>query len=432
MNEMKTAINSGLHHVKFTDDMKKNVLEEGRKSEKRKEHGSGRFFGRYAVPVAVCLVLCIGTTAAAKILLWDKYVAEKYKVDSDEQLQEETIESGLADQQIGAVAEDNGIRIEVMQTVATNSHMDVYLKIQAENEEVAKLLADANPNYEISYDNSMEGSGGAGMENYYTGEGMKTVMTEGDKEEGPEYEIYNIYSDIIPNKANLNGDTVHLKIHNFLGNSQTSPDKVVEGDWELSWTIQASEEEKVVTLDKEYTLYGKQFKVNKIKLSSTSVSVYLDRELIDEQGLMGEEQQHLGAQVYAIRSEEHAQNNDRIMPDEKFEFIEWRGPWGIPLETYKNMTSKDIENAYEQIEAGTYQGEYIDFLDWNKDKQHVIIDQWYLSVQLKDGTDFEPENSTGSTTDTENEYIMTTNYVGYLDVDNVSAIYFGDCVIPIY
>lgn len=427
MNELKTVINSSLRHVKFTDEMKDQVLKEGKRAKKQRLLRGQRSFGRYAVPVAACLVLCIGTTVAAKTLLWDRYVAEKYNIEDDEQIQEKMVDEGLVNA-VDAAAEDNGVRIEVIQTIVSDNHLDCYLKIQAEDEETAKLLADTTLDYEISFENSTEASGGGGMENNYTGKGLKTNFVEGEKSgsEGPEYMIYNIYSNIASG-GSLSGDTVHLKIHNLVGNSQTSPNKVVEGDWELSWTLPTSETKKTsnrtVVFEKEYTLYGKTFKLNKVVLSSTGITYYLDRESIDEQGLMK------AKTIYLMQSLE--QQEKGIAGLSEYESAEWRGICGIPLDVAKNLTEAEENEVFDEIKAGTYQGEYMEYMDWSIDEQHIGIYPWDVYIQYQDGTYFSPENSSGFISDTDNEYIGVENYIGYLNVRNVSAIQFGDCVIPL-
>lgn len=416
MNEIKTVMDSSLRHMQFTDNMKEQVLAEGRNSLRNGKSGKRKSFGRYAIPVTACFVLCVGITVAAKALPWDKYVAEKYRVDKNEQIQEETVNDGLADKVV-AVAEDNGIRIEIMQTVATDNHLDLYFKIQAENEETAKMIVDTNPDWEILFENAEVMTSNGGMENYYTGEGMKTIRDD-NKEEGPEYEIYNI--ECTTNGGSLDGNTVYLKIHNFIGNSQTSPDKVVEGDWELSWDIQAAQSQTFV-FDKEYTIYGKTVKVNKIKLNPAGAVVYMDRKSIDEQGL-------LDAEIYMVQSpEQAAENTGRI----EYESAEWRGICGIPLELHKNLSQEERNKVFKQVKAGIYQGEYMEYTDWCTDEQHSIVDPWWFVIELADGTKFVPENSSGMVIGTEEEYEITQNYVGYLNVEEVSAIRFGDCVISL-
>lgn len=427
MNELKNIMDNSLQHMKFTDEMKQQVLEEGRKAGGHGSMGKQKSFVRYAAPAAACLVLCIGTTAAAKALLWDKYVAEKYNIESDEQTQEKMVEEGLVNE-VDAVAEDNGIRIEVLQTVASGNHLDCYLKIQAEDEEVARQLADTNPDYEISFENSHQTISEGGKENDYTGKGLKTAFIEGTKSrsEDLEYIIYNISASVTPD-SNLNGDTVYLKIHDFVGNTQTSPDKVVEGDWELSWTIPKSENKsnKTYVFEKEYTLYGKTFQLNKVELSSTGITCYLDKEAIDEQGLMKADG------IYLIQSKE--QQEKGLAGLGEYESAEWRGICGIPLEVAKNLTEAEEQKVFEQVKAGTYQGEYMEVLDWyDLDMDtHVAVAPWDIYIQYEGGRYFTPENSTGYTTDTEDEYIIVTNYTGYLNVGGVSAIQFGDCVIPL-
>ena len=413
MNEVKTVMNSSLRHMKFTDEMKERVLEEGRMARMQGKPAKQKAFGRYAVATAACLALCVGTTAAAKVLLWDKYVAGKYHVDGNEQIQEETVNDGLTDRP-AAVAEDNGIQIEVMQTVATNNHLDLYFKIQAEDAETAKLLADMNPEYELSFDNAEVVASNGGMENYYTGTGMKT-MTE-NKEASAEYEIYNI--ECTTAGGILDGDTIHLKINNFVGNSQTSPDKVLEGNWELSWSVQASQTNNSYVFDKEYTLYGKTIKVNSVEINSTGVTVHLDKKLMDEQGLMN-------AEIYMVQTPEQTAGTD------VYESAQWRGICGIPLEVYKNLSEQERYEVFEAVKAGTYQGEYMEYSDWCTDAQHSIVDPWSFTILLADGAQFAAKNETGVVSENEEEYVIIKNYVGYLDAGGVSAIQFGDCVIPL-
>lgn len=428
MSEIKDAIDSGLKNVKFSEDMKRAVLENAVKKETMSASRSIGFVKR-VVPVMACLLVCITMIAAGKIKLWDKYVAEQYNIEDREQVQEETIGSGLADT-TSRVAEDNGIRIEVLQSIASGSGLQIYLKIQAENEEVVKQMLDTNPDFELSFDNSRQGSGGGGMENYYTGEGMKTMYIEGEKagQEGPEYEIYGIYSNAAGDT--LDGDTVHLTIHNFVGNSQTSPDKVVEGDWELSWTINAADNKRTVVFDKEYTVYGKSFKLNKVVLNETGMKVYLDRKLIDEQGIFD-------ADILMTRKPEKYDMDESELTGtltDNYDIDAWTGWWGIPLEIWKDMTPEQREEAYYQIEDGTYKGEYLDQTPWlSWDTNKIMTGPFdFIQIWMKDGTKFQPTNSTGDTYDEEETYIISENYVGYLDIQQVEAIQIGDCMIPLF
>lgn len=428
MSEIKDAIDSGLENVKFSEDMKQAVMENAVKKEiMRNPHSIG--FVKRIVPVMACLLVCITMIAAGKIKLWDKYVAEQYNIEDQEQVQEETIGSGLADT-TSRVAEDNGIRIEVLQSIASGSGLQIYLKIQAENEEVVKQMLDTNPYFELSYNNSSLSSYGGGMENYYTGEGMKTMYIEGEKagQEGPEYEIYSIYSNVMGDT--LDGDTVHLTIHNFVGNSQTSPGKVVEGDWEFSWTIDVADNQRTVIFDKEYMVFGKSFKLNKVVLNETGIKVYLDRKLIDEQGI-------LDADVLMTRKPEKYDLDESELTGtltDNYDIDAWTGWWGIPLEVWKDMTSWERQEASAQIEAGTYEGEYLDQTPWVSGDINKIMTGPFdnIHIWMKDGTEFQPTNSSGGTHDEKETYIISENYVGYLDIHQVEAIQIGDCMIPLF
>lgn len=414
MNEVERAIDSGMREIKFTKAMQQRVLEEGRYRKSRK---SNRYISvKKMVPAAVCFILCLGIIAAGKVKLWDKYVAQQYNLADNEPVQEKTIADGLADPVLAA-AKDNGITVQVLQSVASGSHLQIYLKIQAESEEIADGLVDVNPDFEISYDHCMEFSGGGSMENYYTGEGMKTVFVEErDGQEGPDYEIYSIYSTV--GNGELEGDTVHLKIHNFVGNSQTSPDKVVEGDWELSFKVSADTTEKAYVFDKEYSIYGKTLKLHEIKITPTGISILIDKALADGQGLMD-------GQVYLV-----SLAGEDFLTD--YESAEWRGDWGVPLAVAKAWTPQEKEAVYEQIENGTYQGEYIDFWEWTKDKTHQIVGPWdNIQIKLDDGTQFRPANSSGLISETDDCYVINENYIGYLEMNQVREVQIGDCIIPL-
>lgn len=427
MSDFKYVVDSSLEEMRFTDAMKQEVLEKCKNSKMNvtdKKLSKQRFSIRYAAVVAACLVLCIGGTVAAKVFLWDDLVAKRYQVELKEEVQQETLDEGLVETMV-TVAEDNGVTIEVLQTVATGNNIDIYLKIQAENEEIAKKLVDTNPEFDISFENSRLGVSSGSMVNYYTGEGRETKVTvdyDDWMDDKVDYEIYNISASILEN-GDLNGDTLYLEINNFVGNSQTSPDKVVEGSWELSWKIQASSKERIVELNKEYEIFDKMIPVDKVVLTETGVAVYLPVDFILDAGLDK-------ADVYLTLCEDVG---DTSVLDVPYESVEWLGYWGVPLSVSKNWTPEDETRVYEEIEAGTYQGEYIDYWEWIENPRRCITDPLDIyGIKMKDGS---LEDSfyflNGSTEDTQEYYVIRQNYANYLDYNNVTAIKLGNCWIEL-
>lgn len=432
MSDFKYIMDSSLEEMKFSDAKKQEVLEKCKnRKENWSEKGLPRFSMRYAGVVAVCLVLCIGGTVAAKVLLWDDFVAERYQVETEEELQKETMAEGLATTMIVS-DEDNGITVEVLQTVANQNHIDIYLKIKAANEEIAKQIADAQPIVDISFENSEWGGINGGMVSKYTGIDMKTEITEYYTIENQEwmtqemdYAIYNLSVDIT-NAGNLNEDIAYLNINYFVRNSQDSPYVLAEGDWELSWKVKASESKKTIVFNKEYEMYEKTFKLHKIELSPIGIKVYIDRELIDKEELMT-----AFCYIIAKPSGSTGDVTDNV-PGWEYEYLEWRGINGIPLAVYKELTQEERFDVVEEISNGTYKGDYVDVDDWCAEKDHYVISTWdSISIRMKDGKAFCPKDSTGSSDVEGNNYVITENYVGYLDIENVSEIWIGNCVIPL-
>lgn len=414
MSELKEALNSGLKNITFSDEMKNKVLEECRQSGNVTKRNR-KSFRKTLVPIIICLALCISTTVAAKVFLWNDIVAEKYGVDSEDGLQEETLNDGLADL-VNISVEDKDITVEVIQTVATNNRLDIYLKIQTKNAEMAKRIADMALDADITFDHAVYQGHSGRVESY----------TEGDN-----YLIYNLDVEVCESGNKLNGDKVYLKIHNFCATSEENPDDVIEGEWDFSWTLQAVEQERIIEFNKEYVIYGKTFKLQKIILSPTTVQIYIDQELIDEQGLWS-------AELYAIKKankgEEQAASSVNGFVDENYYTVEWRGGQGIPLSVYKDWSEEERQNAEIQIENGTYQGEYIDTQEWLlNDDQYKIVNPWQITdIRMKDGTSFSAleDSTTTGQGDVDNCYLIDSIYDGYLMIEDISSIRLGDCVIP--
>lgn len=414
MSELKDALNSGLKAMTFSEEMKNKVLE-GCKQSGNIVRKNRKSFRRTLVPIVICLALCISITAAAKVLLWNDIVAKKYGVNSGERMQEETLNAGLADL-VNISAKDNNITVEVIQTVATNNRLDIYLKVQAKNEEMAKQLADMVLDADITFDQAIYQGDSGRVESYA---------------EGDDYLIYNLDVEVLESENGLNGDKVYLKIYDFCANNEENADDIIEGEWNLSWTLRAAKQRRTIEFNKEYVIYGKTFKLQKVVLSPTTIQIYMDRELIDEQGLWS-------AEIYAIKKadkgEEQAASSVNGFIDENYYTVEWRGGQGIPLSVYKDWSEEERKNAEIQIENGIYQGEYIDTEKWllNND-QYKIVDPWRITdIRMTDGTSFSALE--GSTTTgqggMEDCYLIDSIYDGYLIIEDVASIRLGDCVIP--
>ena len=413
MNDLKEALNSGLKKVTFSEEMKTKVLEKCKEPEPIVEK-SRRSFGKTLVPIIICFALCISVTAATKILLWDDIVAKKYGINSEDRIQEETLNEGLADL-VNVSTKSNGITIEVVQTIATNNRLDVYLKVQAKNAEKAKQLTEMIPEIEVTFENALYAGYAGRVESY----------TEGDN-----YLIYNLDIEVVETENGLNGDKVYLKIHNFNADSQESSNSVIEGDWDLSWTIRATEQKRTIVFDKEYVIYGKTFKLQKIVMSPTTIQIYLDRELMDEQGLWSG---GIFATQKADVEEGTVDGSVSGFIDESFYTIDWRAWCGIPLSIYKNWTKEEQQLAESQIESGTYQGEYIDVEKWLEDEQKVV-DPWQITdIRMKNGESFDSldDSTTIGQKDIEDYYLLNIVYDGYLVIKDVESIRLGNCVIPL-
>lgn len=413
MSELKDALNSGLKNMTFSEEMKNKVLEECKQSGNvvKKNRKS---FRRTLVPIVICLALCISITAAGKVLLWNDTVAKKYGVSSEERIQEEALNAGLADL-VNFSTEDNNITIEVVQTIATNNRLDIYLKVQAKNAEMAEQLTDMVLDADITFDHAIYQGHSGRVESYTVGD---------------DYLIYNLDVEVLESEKGLNGDKVYLKIYDFCAKSEGNADDIIEGEWNLNWTLRAAKQRRTIEFNKEYVIYGKTFKLQKIVLTPTTIQIYMDRELIDEQGLWS-------AEIYAIKKAdkrgELAASSVNGFIDENYYTVEWRAGQGIPLSVYNGWSEEERKNAEIQIENGTYQGEYIDTEKWlMNDDQYKIVDPWQITdIRMTDGTSFSAleDSTTTGQGGLEDCYLIDSIYDAYLTIEDVASIRFGNCVI---
>lgn len=415
MSELKDALNSGLKDMVFSEDMKSKVLEECRQAKNATDRKSFRkTFRKTLIPMLICLALCISVTAAAKVLLWNDIVAEKYGVNSKNKVQEGTLNDGLAEL-VNVSDQNNGITIEVIQTVATVNRLDIYLKVHAKNAEMAKQLTEMAADVDVTFERTKCYSYGvAGSVQSYT--------------EGDDYLIYNLDVDIDDAENGMDGDKIYVKIYDFSPISQENPDTVIEGEWNLSWTIRATDQERSVEFNKEYAIYGKKIKLQKLVLTPTTVQIYLDQELIEEQGIWS-------ANIYATqKTDKEADDSIAGYIDENLYTVEWRAWSGIPLLVYNGWTEKEQKDAVSQIEDGTYQGEYINEEEWLQDGRHKFVDPWQVTdIKMADGTSFYALEDSFTTTQggIDSCYMIHSSYNGYLMIEDVESIRLGDCVIPL-
>lgn len=246
--------------------------------------------------------------------------------------------------------------------------------------------------------------------------------------EGDDYLIYNLDVDIDDAENGMDGDKIYVKIYDFSPISQENPDTVIEGEWNLSWTIRATDQERSVEFNKEYAIYGKKIKLQKLVLTPTTVQIYLDQELIEEQGIWS-------ANIYATqKTDKEADDSIAGYIDENLYTVEWRAWSGIPLLVYNGWTEKEQKDAVSQIEDGTYQGEYINEEEWLQDGRHKFVDPWQVTdIKMADGTSFYALEDSFTTTQggIDSCYMIHSSYNGYLMIEDVESIRLGDCVIPL-
>lgn len=264
--------------IQIDHEMKNKILDQTtRRSESRQVLGGVRKKG---VAVAMAAVLCIGTVAVGASELpkvWNATVAKMF--NANEKVQEKLVKEGYADIKETKenstdvlTATNNGITVSVKQTLSDKYGLLIYLDVKSTNGlklTQGNRVFDGNGIYVDGKD--VYGTQGAGfVENKYSTSDYETI-----------YELYAANRD----EVDITGKEIRVHLKNLVGgDKKLDDDLLVEGDWNLHWTVKSNSATKTIQLNGSYegkgTVKGKTvsatYNLKALEISPLSFSLTYD------------------------------------------------------------------------------------------------------------------------------------------------------------
>jgi hypothetical protein len=224
-------------------------------------HKHPRKMGRILIAVSIATVLLAGTALAAYELgIWNPKLAEIF--DVDEERQQTLIEEGTT-VVVNEYVTDNGLTIEAVQTIAGKNALYILLDVIAP-EGVSLTESSVFEAPRISVD---------GLSGYNYGiTGGFLQKDERDIANQRYYEIW-VFSDEATIFSNAE---IHLNFKNLQADSGKHDFyTVLEGSWEMSWTLAHSDDSKMFALNENISIGGYDIVVESVEISAMSITVKL-------------------------------------------------------------------------------------------------------------------------------------------------------------
>ncbi|MCL2108481.1 MAG: DUF4179 domain-containing protein [Oscillospiraceae bacterium] len=236
----------------------------------------------FAVAAAVILLGVITAGAYSVISNWNPKMAEIFR--ADEQTQQKIIDDGMS-QVLNLSTEDNGVTMEVLQTIADGNMIYVLMKFSSENE---KLLEVESFSYETNKSVvQIEGYIGESLgSSQYWGmvhDSMETVIDENGNE------IHQFYFFLmIDNNNNNHQDyngreiTINLQDMGAFTSKFDGMYTVIEGNWEVSWVLEYQDHTVLLEVNQpvqfgEYVTYLESIKISPVSMTVVLSGGELDR-----------------------------------------------------------------------------------------------------------------------------------------------------------
>lgn len=241
-------------------------------------HKAGR---RKAVKKGLSIVLAaviaaLGVTAAAAyVLQWNGKLAERF--EANEQQQSELASAGAV-APVDQTVTENGLTVTAVQTLGDKNGIYMLFDVQAPE---GITLSDTNlfENMDIK----MEGFGAI---HNYSGGFMSDTDNSGSPSGAANERYYEIWLDN-SEREDWNGKKITLGFTNLQADKgKLDMYTVVEGEWNLSWTLSYMDQTQTFEINDTYDINGQGVLVKSIELSPLSMTLNLGgdglKQLIDD------------------------------------------------------------------------------------------------------------------------------------------------------
>ncbi|MCL1823070.1 MAG: DUF4179 domain-containing protein [Oscillospiraceae bacterium] len=268
-----------------------NTLETQTKQPVKKERVKiMKFKTLIAAVVAVVMLGAISVGAYTLINGWNPKMAEIF--DADEQTQEKLTNNGMS-KVVNLSDTNNGVTLDVVQTVADANMAYILLRFSSENERLLEFEG-FNDHYSISDRFHIEGymdsltpkekyNGERDFSNVFVSsmssgiveDSMETVIDENGK---TVYQFYYGITIMNDNQQDYNNRVATVKFKD-IGAYEGKLEgyyNVIEGEWEVSWLFEYQDYTKTYELNKSIDVNGVEVIVKSVEISPLALNIVID------------------------------------------------------------------------------------------------------------------------------------------------------------
>lgn len=229
------------------------------------------------VLAAVITALCV-TAAAAYVLQWNDKLTERFGVN--EQQQSELTSAGAV-ASVEQTVTENGLAVTAVQTLGDKNGVYILFDIKA-----PKGIALSDTNLFEKTSAEIEGVGN-GVN--YSGGFMSDTDNSGSPSGAVNERYYEIWLDN-SEQEDWNGKKITLGFTNLQADKgKLDMYTVVEGEWDLSWTLSYMDQTQTFEINDTYDINGQEVLVKSIELSPLSMTLDIGgdglKQLIDDSDL---------------------------------------------------------------------------------------------------------------------------------------------------
>ncbi|WP_455716120.1 DUF4179 domain-containing protein [Anaerosporobacter sp.] len=255
------------------------ILKNRNEDNKTKKKGK-EYLARRVVKVAVAAlvaVVAVSGVAYAATQLWNTNVAKRYGVSKDTETMQKMTDKGFSKimtdrEESKLTVTDNGITVDVVQTLADEHFAYVYFEVEFSKEyEPVVKGADENSDTGVAMPEISFSSKNLADNNLnFCGSVAKVIN---------DHKVAYEYMLMSPSDSELLEDfVVDMNIEDFTVDHEiydSNSYSIVKGNWNLSWNLSCGTEKSTYEIGKKVTIDGVEMDVEKLVISPLSYQLYV-------------------------------------------------------------------------------------------------------------------------------------------------------------
>lgn len=211
---------------------------------------------RVLLTAAVVVILGGITANATGLFKWDSRVAAEFKADTKQQ--DYLALKNMTEQQ-DVMSMDHGLAIKLVQTVQDKNFIYIALEVTAPKD----IMLDKTNRFDFTH---VQFKGSPGSYSF-----SSTFLNESKDEEPGNSRMYVVHVGIDPN-TDVNGKEITLTFKNLIHEGKV----ILEGAWELSWTMHFNDSVIGYDLNHMYDMGGYLVLIKRVEITPLSMTVYFE------------------------------------------------------------------------------------------------------------------------------------------------------------